>query len=229
MNILTRLLLMISIMLIGCGGSEIVNSKAKGNMQDTVFSKLREQPLELSENGKLTEGLVGIYKLSRSETLAVAYSADSAFTCHACGVKISFFVFDEKAKLKKSYMYALELGKYGSAPAKDDIKIVEIAKGVPALMYSISDGGQGIDVDVRLIYRFTDNGVEKIFDERVSENNEASIISKKTKWKATLDFDKSKRPYYDIILHKKGIEDSKNIDQKIVYKFDGEKYIKNII
>ncbi len=216
---------MVSFIVMGCGGSEIVNSKAKSSMQDTVFSKLREQPLELSENGKLKEGLVGIYKLPKSETLVVAESSDSAFTCHACGVKISFFVFDEKAKLKKSYMYALELGKYGSAPAQDDIKVVEIAKGVPAVMYSISDGGQGIDVDVRLIYRLAENGVEKIFDERVSVNNEASISSTRTDWKATLHFDKSKIPYHDIVLHKKGIEDSKLIDQRIVYKFDGEKYV----
>lgn len=183
---------------------------------------------ELKQKSTLTEHkVIGSYPFVGSKKILMISTnrLPENEQCMACPATLSLFVFLD-GKLIKSYIDMLKAGVMGKAPNGRNFKMITIGEGKDALFLKTFSPAQGYDIHQNYIYLLEDSRVKKVFDAMVGINNEAFGMGKRTAWKATLDFDKTKSPYHDIILHKKGIEEEQAIDEKIVYKFDGEKYEK---
>ena len=180
----------------------------------------------------LKHKIIGFYELpykSGKHMLAITSSSpEKNYDCHVCAPKLSFFEFaieNGEWVVKTSDINTLQFGSWGRSPKKEEISVVELNQDKFGLLFDSSYGNHGSSSTYKTIYILDNKKVKNIFSEEVSLQD-GGTGNNAMDWKATMSFNKSGAPFYDIVLHKTGMKDKKQIDEKIVYKFDGTKYVK---
>ncbi len=181
---------------------------------------------------KLKHSMIGFYDFpfsSGKHIVAIASTApEKNFDAHVFAPKLSFFEFEVingEWVIKKEYINALPFGSWGRAPEAKDINVAEWGKDKFGLIFDSSYSNQGYTEEMKTLYILDDSKVKNIFSEEVASDDGGTGNNQKD-WKATFSFDTSATPFYDIVLHKIGKEDGKPIDEKIEYKYNGQKYVK---
>jgi hypothetical protein len=142
--------------------------------------------------------------------------------CHACGSSISFFFFKRKShkyrwKKEKSYIDALELGDYGVAPKKDELKINSLGGGKLGLFYKTHSLAQGYEGDFLDVFDISTSEVKKIISLRLSMDNRFSMPDKVEIWNSSYRFDNE----FNIIQEISGSVDKKPFSKTKIFSFDG--------
>ena len=215
------------------------DSKAK----QIIFKKLRaygnigaygfDHTAKQYPHVKLKHSIVGFYVFpfaSGKHIVALTATAPAKhFEAHAFAPKLSFFEFktvDGAWVISKAYVNTFEFGSWGQAPDKKEINVVKWGKERFGLMFNSSYSNQGYGEDMKNLY-VLESKVKNVFS-IISASNDGGTVAPNTDWKTVLQFDNNKDRFYDILLHKKGSEEGNQVDEKIVYRFDGEKYVKQV-
>ncbi len=144
--------------------------------------------------------------------------------------RLSFFVFaltDGEWVLMYNHINAGRYSHFGYPPDAKDVKLIDVGKDQVALALKNYMSTQGYGHETITLYLIDEDKTKEIlFSEEISSDDDGANDPPQTSWKATLEFDKKGTPLYDLILHKVGLENKKQIDVKVVYKYDGDKYVK---
>jgi hypothetical protein len=194
------------------------------NTQGYEVAALKELQQKSSLSG---HKIVGKYPFAESKKVLVisTNTLSDEEACMACPATLSFFIFMD-GKLIKSYIDMVEAGVMGKAPDGKDFKMIKIGKNKDALLLTTYSPARGYDIYQKSIYSIEEDKVKEVFSQVVGTNDEAATDRSQEAWQASLKFEQTKSPYYDIILHKKGIKNAKPYDETIVFKFDGTRYMK---
>ena len=197
-----------------------------------AYGDIQKYGFRQSPNIKLKHSIIGFFELpytSGKHMLAVTSSSpEKNNDCHVCAPKLSFFEFtvnDGEWLLYESYINAIQFGSFGEAPNTKDIEVIRLNENVFGLLFNASYGNHGCIEKSKNIYIFDNKTVKSIFSVQVSFSD-SRTAEPDTEWQSTTHFDKSATPLYDIVLHKTGVEDGEKINKKLIYRFNGTKYIK---
>ncbi len=210
-------------------GENLVNNIIKNSLDQYQTTKGFNFDLAANNiNNDLEHGIVGFYDTPiKNQKIAIAYTKpQKEYDCHACAPAISFFIFEINNNnwlLKKSYINAMENGQWGMPDAKDAYNIVDLGSNLYGLMIKYGGVNQGFIEEDVAIYTFNEQKIERVFDEMIGADDSGARETSQNSWQATISFDKSSDPY-NIILHKHGIENSKKIDEQILYSYSAQKH-----
>lgn len=149
--------------------------------------------------------------------------------CHACSVRLSIFEFlhdDGKWVLATEFINIANTGSWGEPP---DIKAMEIGYNIFGIIIEEGYTAQGLTSMQTSIYANVADSYKMIFSDATSEDNSEGYCAN---WSSSINFDKQGSSFYDMTVIKKGkIEDYNgdcvDIDERIIYKFDGSEYSKS--
>lgn len=193
-----------------------------------LFKKSLEKKLEKVE--EINHHLGNVYEINKNTLLFLITSNTRDNSCHVCIPKMSWY----KLKLEnnkwniKSKILSIEPnnGSWGSFTIPE---MISIGKDKIAFKYISSYGGQGVmethleivELDnvnfifnsiLSIDYGFSDSGV---YEENEEHNN----------WEGNIFIVKKDKPYYDILISKKGKKDMKKYEDNKIYKYQNGKYI----
>jgi hypothetical protein len=195
-------------------------------MKYIAMKMLKEQgdkfDLNFDEGGKPIHGVLGYFHIpnSKDETLLITKThLSKGNDCHACGASLSFFTF-KHGKLQDSKIDSLNIGDYGKAPKKSELKLKKLKGDILALFYTSFGLAQGYEGDFLNIYNISEPKAKHILYLRLSMNNEPSGAIPIKKWRSTYRLDKDS----NIIQNISGTIGGKQFHKKLKIKFDGKKY-----
>ena len=115
-------------------------------------------------------------------------------------------------------------GEWGKAPDKRAYRVMPIGKEAFGLFETTRNDSYG-HKGIRLrIYYFTPTEVWTIADFPIEKEDNATTLSGKNRWSSTYRFLLSDKPFYDLVVHTKGLKNGKTVDEKRVYCYDGKGY-----
>jgi hypothetical protein len=198
------------------------------NKNEKLFKKSLQT--KLKNVNEINHYLENVYEINKNTLLFLITSNTRDNSCHVCIPKMSWY----KLKLEnnkwniKSKILSVEPhdGSWGSFPIPE---MIFIGKDKIAFKYISSYGGQGVmethleivELDninfkfnsiLSLDYGFSDSGV---YEENEEHNN----------WEGSIFIVKKDKPYYDILITKKGKKDMKKYEENKIYKYQNGKYI----
>lgn len=200
------------------------------NKNEKLFKKSLQTKLE--NVNEINHHLENVYEINKHNLLFLIASNTSDNSCHVCVPKMSWYKLSlENNKWNiKSKILSIEPndGSWGSFTIPE---MISIGKDKIAFKYISSYGGQGVmethleivELDsvnfkfnsiLSLDYGFSDSGV---YEENEEHNN----------WEGSIFIVKKDKPYYDILIAKKGKKDMKKYEDNKIYKYQNGKYIIN--
>jgi hypothetical protein len=200
-----------------------LSHKAEANIAMKVLKKQGNKfDLNFEEGGKPIHTIVGYFNIpdSKDETILITEThLTKGGDCHACGASLSFFHFKGN-KLLKSSIDSLNIGDYGKAPKRSELKVKKLKGDVLALFYTSFDLAQGYEGDFLNIYNISESKAVHMLFLRLSMNNEATFAKIKEKWNSTYKLDKDS----NIKLNTSGKKGGKSFIKDVIIKFDGAMY-----
>lgn len=200
------------------------------NKNEKLFKKSLQTKLE--NVNEINHHLENVYEINKHNLLFLIASNTSDNSCHVCVPKMSWYKLSlENNKWNiKSKILSIEPndGSWGSFTIPE---MISIGKDKIAFKYISSYGGQGVmethleivELDsvnfkfnsiLSLDYGFSDSGV---YEENEEHNN----------WEGSIFIVEKDKPYYDILIAKKGKKDMKKYEDNKIYKYQNGKYIIN--
>lgn len=198
------------------------------NKNEKLFKKSLQT--KLKNVNEINHHLENVYEINKHNLLFLIASNTSDNSCHVCVPQMSWY----KLSLKnnnwniKSKILSIEPnnGSWGSFTIPE---MISIGKDKIAFKYISSYGGQGVmethleivELDnvnfifnsiLSIDYGFSDSGV---YEENEEHNN----------WEGNIFIVKKDKPYYDILISKKGKKDKKKYEENQIYKYQNGKYI----
>ncbi len=198
------------------------------NKNEKLFKKSLQT--KLKNVNEINHHLENVYEINKHNLLFLIASNTSDNSCHVCVPKMSWYKLSlENNKWNiKSKILSIEPndGSWGSFTIPE---MISIGKDKIAFKYISSYGGQGVmethleivELDninfkfnsiLSLDYGFSDSGV---YEENEEHNN----------WEGSIFIVKKDKPYYDILIAKKGKKDMKKYEDNKIYKYQNGKYI----
>lgn len=198
------------------------------NKNEKLFKKSLQT--KLKNVNEINHHLENVYEINKHNLLFLIASNTSDNSCHVCVPKMSWYKLSlENNKWNiKSKILSIEPnnGSWGSFTIPE---MISIGKDKIAFKYISSYGGQGVmethleivELDnvnfifnsiLSIDYGFSDSGV---YEENEEHNN----------WEGNIFIVKKDKPYYDILISKKGKKDKKKYEENQIYKYQNGKYI----
>lgn len=159
--------------------------------------------------------------------VAIAYSRPENGDCHGCGVALSFIQFikvESGWKLGEKYIAAIYDGAFGEPPY--DIGVSSIGYNILGIMIEGGFTNQGYSTSHKSIFANVGGEFKNVLDYVSYEDDSGSIEPGLYKWDSSLEPQKIGTGFYDLVLIRTGIENGKEINDKILYRYNGIKYIK---
>ena len=193
-----------------------------------LFKKSLEEKITNVE--EINHNIVNVYKINKHNLLFLITSNTLDNSCHVCLPKMSWYKLElenNKWNIKSKILNVEPYdGSWGNFPTPE---MIFIGKDKIAFKYISSYGGQGVmethleivELDninfkfnsiLSLDYGFSDSGV---YEENEEHNN----------WEGSIFIVKKDKPYYDILIAKKGKKDMKKYEENKIYKYQNGKYI----
>jgi len=150
------------------------------------------------------------YKLVATSSTTIKHN-----NYRASSSKLSFFVFtikDGEWILQYNHIAAGEYGHFGKPPKTEDSKLTQIGKDDYVLELHNFMATQGYGSAYTALHLIDRQQIKEVFSEEVSLND-GGTGNNAIDWKTTMKFDKSSTPLYNIVLHKTGMKDKKQIDE----------------
>lgn len=186
-----------------------------------------------ADHQKLLHQLVGFYDIPHADAttkLAIASSVPAKnHDCHACAAKMSFFLFRWSGtgwELTKSYINAHSMGEWGSAPAKSDYQVVTLGEHDFGLFLKVGWATQGYAGNRIFLYSFEQEHAVEILDIESALSDLATGNPSRVNWQSKFRFVRGAGGFYDILLHRWGLEEGRRIDENIRYIYRNGKYQK---
>jgi hypothetical protein len=178
----------------------------------------------------LKHRIVGTYALPREEredgVLVVTASSPVRHNdYHAASVSLSFFeyrkgVSGDAWRLKRRYPAALKYGSWGDPPAKEEVKILELAPKRYGVALDSSYVGQGW-LERNLLLLLPDGErLREVLKLQVASDNGGTGMPPRTDWKAEYRPEPRGGVLYDLVVRRHGIEEGRPVDETLRYRFD---------
>ncbi len=211
--------------------------------EDIVFTILEKDVSKISkefstENGQSSNSKTFKHRILQIEEyhadgenniLIVTYSKPQKWECHACSTLLSFFIFEIKDEvwrktllLKESYIGATFSGEWGQA---DGINILKIGDNRIAYARESHSATMGYGTGRYRIEYIINGELKNIFDITTELNDSGAKETTQNSWKSKITFLNTGLSFYDIQIVQNGLKDGKIFYKKIVYTFNGLKYI----
>jgi|GEM_PF-800246 len=197
-----------------------------GGLEEYGYGDLEKQYGHIPMKHSIV-GLYDIPPLNMPRLLAVASSSPVKHNdSHVAQVRLSFFEYMRDGHgvwhLTREDIAAEEYGSWGVAPAKREIKILKLGVGIYGVALESGYSGQGwLNQGVRIL---TPAGtmLTDILQLDLESSNEGTGNPPVTDWKADYHPEKGKGPFYDIVVHRHGIDKGAKIDRYTRYCFDAD-------
>jgi len=194
------------------------------------YGELKEYGFNENGKSKLKHVVKAVYEYpykDKKYLLVHAYSVPSKdFECHACSARSSFFIFASKNNnewvLAESYVNVLEDGQWGKS---GDYEVIQIGEKRFGLVSTSNWAGGGYSEGGKNIYIFENNEIKNIFNVKTYTDDSAALEVSLNSWISSLEFDKDGHPFYNIVMMTNGIQDGKKFSEKVIYKYNGFKYV----
>lgn len=195
-----------------------------------LFKKSLEKKLEKVE--EINHHLENVYEINKNTLLFLITSNTRDNSCHVCIPKMSWY----KLKLEnnkwniKSKILSVEPhdGSWGSFPIPE---MIFIGKDKIAFKYISSYGGQGVmETHLEIVeYNNEDFKFKSVLSLKYGDDDigKYEIDEEHNNWKGSIFIVKKDKPYYDILIAKKGKKDMKKYEENKIYKYQNGKYIIN--
>ncbi len=208
-----------------------LENNTKSEISNIVINKIKHYGdfKKFGFNSKLKHEIVYLNKIPFNKHIIVvtASSPQKDYDCHACGVKLSFFelipIKKSKYKIIKSDINSQYRGSWGRPP---NIDIITIGKEKYGIVLRDSYGNGGVMDEIYSILYFDNGKIKEIFSKTISSNDGGRNEPPTTDWNTTIKIVKGSSSFYNIILHKKGIDNGKKINEITTFTFNGKNYIK---
>lgn len=185
---------------------------------------------KLTNVGEIDHSLINVYEINKHDLLFLINSNTPNNSCHVCLPRMSWYnlKFENNKWNIKDKILSIEpdYGSWGSFPTPE---MVFIGKAKIAFKYVSSYGGQGqfethldlVEYDdvnfkfksiLSLDYGFSDAG----YYAEGEEHND---------WEGNIFIIKKNKPYYDILISKKGKKDKNKYEENLIYKYQNGRYI----
>ena len=185
---------------------------------------------KLTNVGEIDHSLVNVYEVNKHNLLFLINSNTLDNICHVCLPRMSWYnlKFENNKWNIKDKILSIEpdYGSWGSFPTPE---MISIGKDKIAFKYVSSYGGQGqfethldlveyVDANFKfksilsLDYGFSDTG----YYPEGEEHND---------WEGNILIIKKDKPYYDILISKKGKKDKKEYEENQIYMYQKGRYI----
>ena len=197
---------------------------------NTLYEKFIFNDLIANKNNFKTNNnhkLVNVYNLSKNDLLFLISSNSIDNSCHACVSKMSWYHLKKENNnwqiVNKIVNVEPDYGSWGSF---DIPELIYIGKDKIAFKYIVSYSQQGISGDKLDIQEYDNFKFKKILttefgysDSGVYEENEEH-----NNWESKMYIVKKDKPYYDIVITKKGKKNQKEFEDNQIFKYINGKY-----
>jgi hypothetical protein len=182
----------------------------------------------------LKHWVVGTYFSREGEQdiawVVYATSPKKNFICHACAPMLSVLVYRKRdARIWKLREHNYEAYQGGSGwdnpPGREDMALVHLAADKCALAIRTGYANMGWGMQYYGLLSIVDGKIKNLFYTTLSEDNGAvGGRTLPTNWRSTLKIEPGTTPYYDIQLHREGIDKGKSIDYTVIYRYNISEY-----
>jgi hypothetical protein len=158
--------------------------------------------------------------------VAIAYSRPENGDCHGCEVALSFIQFvkvESGWQLGEKYIAAIYDGAFGEPPS--NIGVFSIGYNILGIMIEGGYTNQGYSTSNNAIFANVGGELKKVLEYVSYENDSGTIKPGSFNWESNLEPQKIGTGFYDLVLLRTGIENGKKTNDKILYKYNGIKYI----
>jgi len=178
----------------------------------------------------MKHGIVGFYNyryMQKESILVITYSLPvGKFECRACGVSLSFFLFEKKDRgliYNRSFINAIGYAEWGVIPDYNPFDIIDLGGGVEGLYRETSWATQGYgggSIQIYILSNTFDNAFDAV---SYSDDGGAKEISMES-WSSKFFISKDYSSFHNILIKSKGMREGKKFSSEDVYKFNGKTY-----
>jgi hypothetical protein len=209
----------------------VINAFSQDPLENTVLNIVNSYPLfEDAESNNSKVNSIYEYLLNDNTKAYLVFTTSDNHSCHACGAKLSVFIFNKSYSdwvIKDSYIGTIELGTFGMAPEKDNIKTF-LVKDVLLIAIKGHSVSQGLLEEYVSLYAPYKNKISYIGGIMTGYDDSGMFAddSKYERWKGQYFFLEKSDSFPDILVNITGTKDNSDFSKVETYTFDGEKYIK---